>query len=132
MEQTAHILSKDGSGYLPLPQQIISRAMLKYDLATYGLRTGSGAIRHPDWGVKRIGFQPYPYESATREIVKLLKQTRVEGDARFLQNLDIERVTGQLFNYDLVKKAAERLGGLQVFEGVDASSPYVRTEIVEL
>lgn len=131
-EQAAHILSKDGKGYLPLPEAIINRAMMKYDLQTYGLQGGTGAIRHPQWGVSRIGFQPYQYESTTREIVKLLKQTRVEGKADFLKTLDPEQVVKELFDYNLVKKAADKVGGLRVFEGVDPSNPYVRAEIIEV
>lgn len=131
-EQAAHVLSKDGNGYLPLPEAVIKRAMTKYDLETYGLSGGTGAIRHPEWGVSRIGFQPYPYESTTREIVKMLKQTKVEGQSDFLQTLDQELVVRDLFDYGLVKNAAEKVGGLRVFEGVDPSNPYVRAEIIEV
>jgi NitT/TauT family transport system substrate-binding protein len=131
-EQTAQILSKDGKGYLPLPEPIIKRAITKYDIETYGLQGGTGAIRHPEWNATRIGFQPYPYESTTREIVKLLKQTRIEGKADFLNTLDPEQVVKDLFNYDLVKNAAAKVGGLQLFEGVDPNNPYVRAEIVEV
>jgi NitT/TauT family transport system substrate-binding protein len=130
-EQTAHILSKDGSAYLPLPEAIIKRAMTKYDLETYGQGKGTGAIRHPDWHENRIGFEPYPYESATREVVTLLKQTKVEGDSVFLQTLDPEQVVKDLFDYNMVKIAAERVGGLAQFDDVDPKSPYTRTEQIE-
>ncbi len=128
---TAKILSKDGGGDLPFPEALIQRAMSKYDLETYGVNGGTGAIRHPDWHVSRIGFQPYPFESATREIVKLLKETKVEGDSTFLKTLDPERVVGELFDYNLVKKAIESAGGLAQFEGVDPNHPYTRVEQVE-
>ena len=131
-EQVPRILSKDGNGYLPLPEAVIKRSMNKYDLETYGVNGGTGAIRHPQWGVSRIGFQPYPFESTTREIVGMLKQTKVEGHSDFLQILDPERVVNELFDYGLVKNAAEKVGGLRLFEGVDANNPYVRTEIVEV
>jgi NitT/TauT family transport system substrate-binding protein len=131
-DQVAQILSKDGKGYLPLPEPVIKRSMSKYDIESYGLQGGTGAIRHPDWGVSRIGFQPYPYESTTREIVNLLKQTKVEGPADFLQSLNPEQVTGELFDYTLVKNAAEKVGGLRLFEGVDPNNPYVRAEIIEV
>lgn len=129
-DEVPKILSKDGRAYLPMPEKVIQRAMTKYDLETYGLQSGTGAIRHPDWGVHRIGFQPYPYESTTREIVRLLSQTRVEGDSSFLANLDAERVVRELFEYSLVKKAAEKVGGLQVFEGVNPQNPFVREELI--
>ena len=105
--------------------------MNKYDGPSYGIE-GTGAIRHPDWQVSRIGFQPYPYESTTREIVNLLKQTKVEGQSDFLQALQAETVVKELFDYQLVKNAAEKIGGLKVFEGVDAANPYVRAEIIEV
>jgi len=131
-DQVPYILSKDGKGYLPLPEPVIKRAMIKYDLETYGLQKGTGAIRHPEWGVSRIGFQPYPYESTTREIVNLLKQTKVEGQSEFLQSLNSELVVKDLFEYGLVKNAAEQVGGLRLFEGVDPNNPYVRAEIIEV
>ncbi len=131
-DQVAQILSKDGKGYLPMPEPVIKRAMSKYDLETYGVQGGTGAIRHPDWGVNRIGFQPYPYESTTHEIVNLLKQTKVEGQADFLQSLNPEQVARELFDYALVKNAADKVGGLRVFEGVDPNNPYVRAEIIEV
>ena len=130
-DQTAQILSKDGKGYLPMPEPVIKRAMSKYDPETYG-QNGTGAIRHPDWGVSRIGFQPYPFESTTREIVNLLKQTKVEGQSDFLQSLEPERVVNELFDYTLVKNAVEKVGGLKVFEGVNPDNPYVRVEIIEV
>jgi NitT/TauT family transport system substrate-binding protein len=123
------LLSKEGGGYLPMAAPVIARAMLQYDEATYGPH-GTNAIHHPEWNVSRIGFQPYPFESATREIVKLLAQTRVEGDATFLAHLDSERVVRELFNYDMVRKAATAVGGLQVFEGVNAANPYIREEVI--
>ncbi len=130
--QVPQILSKDGKGYLPLPEPVINRAMSKYDLDSYGLQSGTGAIRHPDWGVNRIGFQPYPYESTTREIINLLKQTKVEGSSDFLRSLNTEQVVKELFQYDLVKSAAEKVGGLRIFEGVDAANPYVRAEMIQV
>lgn len=130
-QEAAQILSKDGGGYLPMAAPLIERAMSKYDLETYG-PAGTKAIRHPEWNASRIGFQPYPYESTTREVVKLLKQTRVEGNSEFLATLDAERVVKELFNYDLVKKAAATAGGLQLFEGVDAAHPFTREEVIEV
>jgi NitT/TauT family transport system substrate-binding protein len=128
-KEVPRLLSKDGLGYLPMNAPVIERAMLQYDAATYG-PSGTNAIQHPDWNASRIGFQPYPFESTTREIVKLLAETRVEGDARFLQTLDAEKVVRELFDYQMVRNAAAAVGGLQVFEGVDASNPYVRQEVI--
>ena len=69
---------------------------------------------------------------ATIEIVRLMKQTRMEGDNQFLQDLDPERVANELFDYSMVKNAANKLGGLKVFEGINAEDPYVREEVIKL
>lgn len=130
-KEVPRLLSKDGLGYLPMNASVIERAMLQYDVATYGA-SGTNAIQHPQWNASRIGFQPYPFESTTREIVKLLAETRVEGDARFLQTLDAEKVVRELFDYQMVRNAAAAVGGLQAFEGVDASNPYVRQEVISV
>jgi len=129
--EAAQILSKDGGGYLPMQRPVIERAISKYDASTYGA-SGTNAIRHPEWGVSRIGFQPYPFESTTREVVRLLKETRVEGGAAFLASLDTELVVKDLFNYDMVRNAAAAAGGLQKFEGIDATNPFIRTELIDV
>jgi NitT/TauT family transport system substrate-binding protein len=131
LTEAARLLSRNGKNYLPTPEPVVTRAMTKYDLETYGPK-GTDAVRHPDWGVRRIGFQPYPYQSTTIEIVKHLKLTKVEGNAAFLQSLDPQHVAEELFDYTMVKKAAEKAGGLQLFEGVDPQNPYVRTEVIEI
>jgi NitT/TauT family transport system substrate-binding protein len=125
------LLSKDGKNYLPMSSAVIRRAMLDYSLPAYGEK-GTGAIKHPQWKVQRIGFQPYPYESATREIVRLLQETHVEGDSRFLAALQPERVVSELFNYDMVRRAAQSVGGLQLFDGVDPKQPFTRQEVIEV
>lgn len=130
--QVAHILSQDGQRYIPMPEVVLKRALTKYDLQTYFAKDGKGAIRHPNWGVSRIGFQPYPFPSATREIVKLLKATKVEGDSAFLRSLDPEKVVHDLVDYRFVKVAIEQAGGLHLFEGIDRSHPFVRKEVIEV
>lgn len=126
--EAAKLLSKDGKGYLPSPEPVVVRAMTKYDLETYGKAGGTGAIHHPEWGASRIGFQPYPYRSATEMLTNLLKETLLEGDARFLRNLAPERVVEDLVDYALVEKAIAKAGGLAAFEGVDPSGSTRRTE----
>jgi NitT/TauT family transport system substrate-binding protein len=129
-EEAARIMSKDGENYLPFDQEIIRHAMLKYDLETYGASGGTGAIQHPDWDVRRIGFNPYPYESNTRAVVDLLKNTRVEGDAAFLGHLEPETVVQDLFNYDMVKQAIAGAGGMVGFDGVDPAHEFEREEVI--
>lgn len=125
-EETAFILSKDGGKYLPFPKAVIERAMIKYDLETYG----DGAILHPNWHLKRVSFNPYPYETATRDVVQLLKKTKLDGDASFLTGLDPEQVVKELFNYDLVRRAIESSGGMAGFDGIEPgqTDPMQRVE----
>jgi NitT/TauT family transport system substrate-binding protein len=125
--EAARILAKEGRGYLATTEAVVERAMTKYDLETYG-PTGTGAIRHPEWSASRISFQPYPYPTATELLVTLLKETVLEGDERFLRDLQPERVVDDLVEYELVTNAIEKAGGLAGFEGVDPSSPSIRSE----
>jgi NitT/TauT family transport system substrate-binding protein len=86
--EAARILSRDGEGYLPFSAEIVQRAATKYDLATYGA-SGTGAIQHPEWNVKRLGFQPYPFPSALVTTVELLRQAKLGKEATFLRDLDL-------------------------------------------
>jgi NitT/TauT family transport system substrate-binding protein len=130
-EETARILSKEGSGYLPLPEAVVQRAMLKYDLDTYGPQ-GTGAIRHPEWEIARIGFSPYQFKADTRRMVELLKQTLIKGETEFLNTLSADRVVEELMNYRLVTQAVEAQGGLSQFDGVNAQTPYEREAQIEV
>ncbi|MHB0980273.1 MAG: ABC transporter substrate-binding protein [Thermoleophilia bacterium] len=127
-EEASLLLSKEGGGYLPFPEKIILRAMTKYDLETYGVSGGTGAIRHPEWGASRIAFEPYQFRSATKRIVQELKQTVLEGDTTFLQDLSPEHVADDLMDYELVKKALAANGGLAAFDG--AYPDFEREEVI--
>ncbi len=129
-EEAARILSKDGAGYLPFPENVIARAMIKYDLETYGVDGGTGAIRHPEWRSSRIAFEPYQFRSATKRIVQELKQTALEGDTSFLKDLSPEHVADDLMDYGLVKTSLGQWGGLAAFDG--AYEDYERTEVIEV
>jgi NitT/TauT family transport system substrate-binding protein len=127
--EAARILSKDGEGYLPFSADIVQRAATKYDLATYGL-SGTGAIQHPEWGVKRLGFQPYPFPSALATTVDLLRQARLGEEATFLRDLDPTQVATELTDDSLVRKALDEVGGIEGFDGIDPARPYQRVEVV--
>ncbi|MCW8795670.1 MAG: ABC transporter substrate-binding protein [Chlorobium sp.] len=131
-EEAAHILSKDGAQYLPLPEKVVKRAMMKYDLETYGANGGTGAIQHPEWEAQRLSYNPYQFESATRHMIEMLKQTKMEGDLSFLQALDPAVVQKELMYTDGVKAAVADLGGLELFAGVDQTSPFEREEIIAI
>jgi len=122
-KETAHLLSRDGEGYLPVPETVLARVFenpLKTELV------------HPQWNVTRIGFQPFPFPSATRFIVEQMKKTRVEGDTTFLASLDADRATGELVDERFVRKAMDNMGGIHKFSNCSIETPFSREEIVEI
>lgn len=106
--EVAEMLSRDGEGYLPMPAEVVRRAMTHYDEAEY---RDSGALSHPDWRVGRIDFSPYPYPSATKRLVTEMNQTLVEGDTTFLKSLDPEFVANDLVDYRFVEEALRQNPG---------------------
>jgi len=132
MEQTAAILSKEGSGYLPMTKQTLRKVFTDYGTAHYGKGSKPEAIRHPQWGISRIGFQPYPYPSATRFIYEQLGETVVQGDNTFLQKVKSDEVVKDLVVYDHVKKAVMENGGPGAFTQMNPESPWDREEVIEI
>ncbi|MEE8431979.1 MAG: ABC transporter substrate-binding protein [Candidatus Desulfatibia sp.] len=130
-EKAAHIMSKDGAGYLPLPEKIIKRAMIYYDPQVYG-KSGTGAIQHPEWNAKRWSCEPYQFRSTTDRVVAELKRTKMEGKVEFIQSMDANKVQNELMYLDGVVEAAKKLGGLHLFDGVNKDDPYNRVEVVEV
>ena len=121
--ETAHLLSRDGEGYLPFPKEVLSKVFkdpLKEETV------------HPDWKVTRIGFQPYPYPSATHFIIDQMKHTLVEGDTHFLKGLDTPKASANLVEDKFVKKAIDKIGGMKHFCDCDITKPYTREEVVEI
>jgi NitT/TauT family transport system substrate-binding protein len=128
-KEVARLLSKDGEGYLPVPAEVVERAMTKYDQETYG---ASKAIQHPEWGNGRIDFQPWPYPSATRLIVEAMSSTVVSGDTTFLKGLDPKAVADDLVDYTYVRKALEKFPQWKNDPSVSKGDPFVREEIVKV
>lgn len=128
-EEVAKMLSREGKRYLPMKAKVVLKAMTDYDSANYA---SPDAIKHDDWDVGRIDFNPYPYPSATKFIVDQLKDTLVTGDTTFLQNLDTDFVTKDLVNYDYVKNAMDKYGAWEKLRGVDPSNPTIREEVFKL
>ncbi|GAB0152614.1 ABC transporter substrate-binding protein [Marinobacterium sp. BA1] len=128
-KEVAHMLSKDGKGYLPMKADIIERAMTLYDEDSYAT---PDAIQNPGWGSGRIDFQPWPYPSATRLIVNELKNTLVGGDTTFLQQLDADFVAEDLVDYRFVKAAMEKHTDWQQGPGFNADNPFEREEVIKL
>ena len=129
-ESMSEILSRDGKGYLPVPKEVVKRAMMFYDPAYY---KNPPAIKHPEWDQNRIDFQAWPYRSATELVVSDLKETVVTGDARFLDTLTPEHVANDLVNYDFVKTALEANPKWRNDASVPKEGdPYIRSEVFVL
>ena len=124
--EVAYILSKDGGKYTPHPLPVLQKVLTYYDSDFYRRQ---GAITHPEWRVNRIDFQPYPFPSYTAELVRLLKQTRLEGDVAFLEQLQPEQVAQELVDDSFVKQALEDLGGPQSF---GLALNLLRTETIQV
>ncbi len=124
--EVAYILSKDGGKYTPHPLPVLQRVLTYYDSDFYRRQ---GAITHPDWRVNRIDFQPYPFPSYTAELVRLLQQTRLEGDVAFLEQLQPEQVARELVDDSFVKQALQQVGGPQSF---GLALNLLRTETIQV
>jgi NitT/TauT family transport system substrate-binding protein len=128
-EEVAKMLSREGKKYLPMPASAIIKAMTDYSPSHYA---DPDAIKHEDWGVGRIDFNPYPYPSATKFIIDQLKETLVTGDTTFLKNLDTDFVAKDLVNYEFVTKAMDKYDAWSKVKGVSPEHPTSRTEVFEL
>lgn len=125
--ETARIISKDGDNrYTPHPLPVLDKvfAPMTESLAFY---EATGAIQHPDWNEKRIDFQPYPFPSYTQDLVRLLKDSLIEGDAAFLAGLDPQTAARDLVDDRFVKAAIAASGGLPAFGMPDS---FTRTEVI--
>lgn len=131
-EAAAKILSRNGQGFLPTEEEVLLRVFTGYESSKYGHGAVPQAIHHPEWKVSRIGFQPYPYPSATRFILREMRETVMEGDTTFLKKLDIDAAVKELTDDSFVKKAIANVGGPQKFESINIESPWEREEIVEI
>lgn len=126
--EIAHLISRDGKGYLPAPSDVVEKAVTDYG-PHYDQ---SGAIRHRDWGNGRIDFQPWPYSSATKLIVSAMNKTVVEGNTTFLQGLDPDFVADDLVDYRFVKNALTRFPEWKLDPSVDRDDPFARKEVIAL
>ncbi|HEY5348085.1 MAG TPA: ABC transporter substrate-binding protein [Candidatus Lustribacter sp.] len=129
-DEVALLLSRDGAGYLPLPANVVRRAMTLYgNDAAY---VESGAIRHANWRNGRIDFQAWPYPSATRFLVESMNSTLVEGNKTFLTKLDPDFVVKDLVDYTFVRNALERYPAWKRDPSVNTGDPYARKEILSV
>lgn len=131
-EEAAKILSREGGNYLPLSEKILLRALTGYNISDYGLGNSPQAIRNPDWNIGRIGFQPWPYHSATRMIIDKMRTTLVEGDSLFLRKLNPDLAALDLVDDTFVKYALKQVGGPEKFHFGDLINPWEREEIISI
>lgn len=96
--------------YLPQAPAAITKAINGYSKTDY-----SKAIQHPEWNSKRITFQPYPFASYTTELIKQLKLTRVDDDARWLDQINLKTAHTELVASGLAERAINKLGGRKQF-----------------
>ena len=122
-KETAHLLSRDGEGYLPFPKNVLRKVFETPD---------KNQVIHPDWDVARIGFAPFPFPSATQFIIDQMRQTLVEGDTIFLKGLDTARAVDDLVEDRFVMKTLNEMGGISRFCNCNPAKPYTREEIVEI
>ncbi|WP_101674998.1 ABC transporter substrate-binding protein [Alloalcanivorax mobilis] len=128
-KEVAHLLSRDGKGYLPMKAGVVERAMTFYSDQDYA---SPDAIRHPQWGNGRVDFQAWPYPSATHFIVEQMKQTLVSGDTAFLADLDPAFVAKDLVDDRFIRKSLEVFPAWKKDAGVDPDAPYVRKEVISV
>ena len=111
---TARLLSAAAEQrYTPHSLQTLSKVLAASD---YGSYESSGVVRHKGWLQRRIDFQPYPFPSYTEALVQAIRETKVEGDTRFLAALDPKFVAGDLVDERFVRKAIDAVGGPKVFD----------------
>src|SRR5699024_757708 len=126
--ETAQLLSSENPhNYTPHTPEILGRVLTPTE-ADHADYIASGAIRHPEWLSKRIDFQPYPFPSYTEELVRQLKETKVEGERAFLDTLDPAFAAGDLVDDSFVRRAVAELGGLPAFGLPDS---WTREEVLQ-
>ncbi|MCG8570662.1 MAG: ABC transporter substrate-binding protein [Spirochaetes bacterium] len=128
--ETAKILSKDGMNYIPFSEKVIKRVFTGYEIERYGKQEPK-AIQHPDWDVSRIGFQPYPYPSASRFIFNEMKKTVVAGNKNFLNKYQADFVAQDLIDTRFVVKALKD-SGINNFPNLRYDPPWNREEVIEV
>ena len=128
--ETAKILSKDGMNYIPFSEKVLKRVFLGYEYEKYGSQVPK-AIIHPQWNVNRIGFQPYPYPSASRFIFNEMRNTKVAGDNNFLREYSPDFIAQDLIAPQFVENAIKKMGA-DNFPNLQLKAPWTREEVIEV
>ncbi len=127
-QETAHMLSREGKGYLPVSAEVVQRAMTFYNPKEY---ISPAANRHqPLWHNQRIDFNPFPYPSATHLLVEMMNQTLVADKMTFLNKVTPDFVVQDLVSYDFVKQAIVKHPQWNQLPRISADHPFEREEII--
>lgn len=108
----AGILTGGSQPFLPQEPAAVERALTYYDDSQY---ITSGAIQHPEWGINRVDYQPFPFASFTEELVIRLRSTLVQPASGFLDDIDPATVHAQLVDDRFARSAITALGGPTAF-----------------
>ena len=128
-KEMAHMLSKNGKRYLPMPVEVVERAMTFYDPAYY---KNPHAIQNVNWHQDRINFQAWPYPSATARMVEELQKSVLTGDRAFLDNLSGEHVAQDLVQYEYVRNALNKHPDWKNDASVpQTGNPFERVEVIK-
>ena len=73
------------------------RAVLQREPVVWQKYERSGAIRHAEWQQRRVDFQPFPFQSYSELLVRLLKETYLAGVNTFLHDVQPEKAARELF-----------------------------------
>lgn len=119
-------LTSGARPFLPQPPEAVRRTFDDYSDTAYG---PTGAIKHPDWDVDRIDFQPFPFASYTEELVRRLQTTVLDPAPTFLHGIDPADAHAQLIDDRFARSAIHSLGGPERF-GLPADLR--RTEAIEV
>ncbi len=124
--ELAHLLSSNGSHYLPHSTDTLNQILNRYNNDFY---RQTGAIQHPEWRSRRIDFQPYPFPSYTADLAKALKTTLIGDESTFLNQFEPQYIAQDLVDSSFVTKAINQVGGPQAF---GLNQTLSRTEILEV
>lgn len=102
------LLTEGARPFLPQPVAAVERTFNDYSPAAYG---PTGAIKHPDWEIGRIDFQPFPFASYTEELVRRLRTTVLDPAPTFLADIDPATAHAELIDDRFARLAIESLGG---------------------
>ena len=91
------------------------RAVLQPEPIVWQKYERTGAIRHADWQQRRVDFQPFPFQSYSELLVKLLKETHLAGVNTFLNDVQPEKAARELFDTRFVERALQRDGLMSSF-----------------